>query len=46
MWQIPKLILIACKKYLLLEIDTLTKCLLFRMKYIFDRGCFFDDWKM
>ena len=35
-WGIPKLILIAYKKYLLLGINTFTKPLLFRMKYIID----------
>ena len=32
------------KKYLLLEINTIKKSLLFRIKYIIDGGCLFDDW--
>ena len=31
------------KKYLLLEINTIKKSLLFRIKYIIDGGCLFDD---
>ena len=30
------------KKYLLIEINTFTKFLLFRMKCVIDRGCLFD----
>ena len=41
-WRTLKLILIACKKYLLLEINTLTKFLLSRMKFIIDGGRLFD----
>ena len=44
MWQIPKLILIAYKKYLLLKIKTITKFLRFRMKYVINGGRFFEDW--
>ena len=43
-WWIPEFILIACKKYLLLEINTILEFLPFRMKYIIDGGCLFDDW--
>ena len=39
-WQIHKLIVIAEKKCLLLEINTITKFLLFRMKYIIDRDVY------
>ena len=35
-WQILKLIIIAYEKMLLLEINTITKFLLFRMKYNID----------
>lgn len=43
--QIPKLILLAYeKKKLLREIYTITKLLLFRIKYIVDGRCLFDDW--
>ena len=42
MWRITKLILIAYNKYLLLEIDTITKFSLFTMKYIIDGGRLFD----
>ena len=34
----------SIKKYLLLEIKTVAKQLLFRMKYIIKGGCLFDDW--
>lgn len=34
--------LITYKKYLLLAINTI-KFLLFRIKYIIDEGCLFDD---
>ena len=37
-----KLIVIAYEKCLLLEINTITRFLLFRMKYVIDRGCLFD----
>ena len=42
-WRITKLIPIAYKKYLLLEINTTTSFLLFGIKYITDRGCLFYD---
>ena len=32
------------KKYLLLEIKTIKKSLLFRIKYSIGGGCLFDDW--
>ena len=38
-WRVPKLIIIATKKYLLLEINTITKFLLFKIKYVHD-GCY------
>ena len=44
MWQIPKLLLIAYKKYLFLKLNTITKFLLFRMEYIIGWGCLFDSW--
>ena len=31
------------KNYLLLKIDSIKKFLLFRMKYIIDGGCLFND---
>ena len=34
----------SIKKHLLLEIKTVAKQLLFRMKYIIKGGCLFDDW--
>ena len=42
-WGIPKLILIAYKKYLLLGINTITKFFMLRMKYIIDGAGLFDD---
>ena len=42
-WKISKLVLIAYEKCLLLEINTITMPLLFRIKYIIDRGCLLDD---
>ena len=32
------------RKYLLLEINTITKFLLFKMKNVIDGGCLFDYW--
>lgn len=34
MWQIPKLIVIALEKCLLLKTNTITRFWMFRMKYI------------
>ena len=41
MSQIPKLIVRAAEKMFLLETNTMTKLLMFRMKYIIDGGCSF-----
>ena len=44
-WRVPKLIIMATKKCLLLEINTITKFLLFKTKYVHD-GCYLiiDTW--
>ena len=36
--------LITYKNNLLLEVDTASNFLLFRMKYFIDGGCLSDDW--
>ena len=40
-WWIPKLIVIAHKKWFLLQINTIKKFLLFRLEYIIDENCLF-----
>ena len=42
-WLIPKLLVIAYKKCLLLKINTVTKFLLFKMKYVINGGNFCKD---
>ena len=40
------LLVIAYVKRLLIEIHTITKFLLFKMKYVIDWGCRFDYWRI